>query len=305
MTTLPPPAALRPGLRLPLLPLALLVVLGSLWGFAFSLVKIATVSGVPPLALVFWQSLGAGSILLAVTRARGAVPPLSRAILFYAFGTGLLGLALPSTNAAAALGHIPAGLMAVIVAVSPLATAVFSRALGIERLGRWRAGGLLLGLAGALLIMLPRASLPTPEVAHWALIAFATPLLYAGCNVFIARFRPGGVDSVALAAGMLLAAMLCLGPVMLATGSWHPLWRDFGAGEAAVLGQMAITALAYVIWFEVVRLAGPVFSSQVGYIVTATGLAWAMLLFGERYSLWVWAAVLLIAAGIALVARRS
>jgi drug/metabolite transporter (DMT)-like permease len=30
-----------------------------------------------------------------------------------------------------------------------------------------------------------------------------------------------------------------------------------------------------------------------------------MLLFGERYSLWVWAAVLLIAAGVTLVARRS
>jgi drug/metabolite transporter (DMT)-like permease len=305
MTTLPPPAALQPGLRLPLLPLALLALLGSLWGFAFSLVKIAALAGVPPLAFVFWQSLGAGAILLAFAHARGAGPPLSRIVVFYALGTGLLGLALPSTNAAAALRHIPAGLMAVIVAVTPLATAAFSRAVGFEHLGKRRVGGLLLGLAGTLLIVLPRASLPTPEIAHWALVALATPLLYAACNVFIARFRPAGIDSVALAAGMLVAASLCLGPAMVATGSWHPLWRDFGAGEAAILGQMAITALAYVIWFEVLRLAGPVFSSQVGYVVTATGLAWAMLLFDERYSLSVWAAVLLIAAGVALVARRT
>jgi drug/metabolite transporter (DMT)-like permease len=305
MTFSPPSATLRPGLRLPLLPLVLLFLLGSLWGFAFSLVKIAALAGIPPLAFVFWQSLGAGIILFAFAALRGVTPPLSRGIVFYAIGTGLLGLALPSTNAATALRHIPAGLMAVVVAMTPLATALFSRLVGIDHLGRWRLGGLALGLLGTLLILLPRASLPTPEIAHWALIAFATPLLYAACNVFITRYRPDGIDSVALAAAMLIAAMLCLGPAMLATGSWHPLWRNFGAGEAAILGQIAITALAYVIWFEVLRLAGPVFSSQVGYIVTATGLAWAMLLFDERYSLLVWVAVLLIAAGVMLVARRA
>jgi drug/metabolite transporter (DMT)-like permease len=305
MTTMPPPAALQPGLRLPLLPLVLLVLLGSLWGLAFSLVKIASLAGVPPLAYVFWQSFGAGTILLALAYARGAPPPLSRTLVLYAIGAGLLGLALPNSNGATALRHIPAGLMAVIVAVTPLATATFSRAIGLERLGGRRVGGLLLGLAGTLLIVLPRASLPTAEAAQWALVALATPVLYAAGNVFIARFRPAGVDSVALAAGMLLAAMLFLAPAMLATGSWHPLWRDFGVGEAAILGQVVLTAVTYVLWFEVLRLAGPVFAGQVGYVVTAAGLAWAMLLFGERYSIWVWSAVLLIAAGVALVARRS
>jgi drug/metabolite transporter (DMT)-like permease len=216
----------------------------------------------------------------------------------------MLGLALPNVNGAAALKHIPAGLMAVIVTMAPLATAGFSRAAGIEELGSRRILGVLLGLAGTLLIVLPRSSLPSPEVAEWALVALATPLFYAACNVFMARYRPVGVDSVALAAGMLLAAAACLGPAMLAAGSWHPLWPEFGRGEAAVLGQIAITALAYVIWFELLRLGGPIFAGQVGYIVTAAGLFWAMMLFGERYSLWIWLAVLLIAAGVALVAKR-
>lgn len=59
MTTLPPPAVHQPGLRLPLRPFALLVLLGSLWGLAFSLVTIASLAGVPPLAYVFSQSFGA------------------------------------------------------------------------------------------------------------------------------------------------------------------------------------------------------------------------------------------------------
>jgi drug/metabolite transporter (DMT)-like permease len=305
MTIPPSSAAAQPRLRLPLLPLALLLLLGSLWGLAFSLVKVAAIAGVPPLAYVFWQSVGAGLVLLALARLRGAAPPLSRGFAIYAVGAGLLGLALPNSNGATVLHHLPAGMMAVIVAVTPLLTAAFARLAGIERLSPRRVAGLLLGLAGTLLIVLPRANLPTPEAAPWAVAALATPLSYAASNVFIARFRPAGIDSVALAAGMLLAAMAMLTPVMLATGSWHPLWRDFGPGEAAVLGQIAITALTYVIWFEVLRLAGPLFVGQVGYVVTAAGLGWAMLLFGERYSLWVWASVLLIALGVALVAKRS
>ncbi len=58
----PPPAdrsRARVAWRQALLPFALLLVLGNLWGFAFSLAKTAATAGVPPLAYAFWQSLGA------------------------------------------------------------------------------------------------------------------------------------------------------------------------------------------------------------------------------------------------------
>jgi drug/metabolite transporter (DMT)-like permease len=44
-----------------------------------------------------------------------------------------------------------------------------------------------------------------------------------------------------------------------------------------------------------------VFFSQVGYIVTLTGLAWGMIVFGERPSGWFYLATGLIFAGLALV----
>lgn len=301
MTALPPAIARR---KASLLPLALLLLLGSLWGFTFSLVKIAMVNGVPPFAYTFWQSLGAGTMLILVAALRGKLPPPSRRVAAYCLVTGLLGLAIPNVNGAAALRHIPAGLMAVIITLAPLATACLSQVFGLEKLGRRQVAGLVLGFLGALLIVLPRSSLPTQEMVFWAVLAMATPLCYAATNVVIARYRPAEIDSVVLAGAMLLAAASCLFPIVLLTGSWHKLWPA-GPGETAVLAQMAFTAVAYFLWFETLRLAGPVFSSQVGYIVTATGLAWGMLLFGEAYSLWIWLAVLMIAAGVALVARRA
>ena len=49
--------------RVPLLPTALLFACGITWGLSFSLNKIAITSGIPVVAYVFWQSLGAGLIL--------------------------------------------------------------------------------------------------------------------------------------------------------------------------------------------------------------------------------------------------
>jgi drug/metabolite transporter (DMT)-like permease len=48
-----------------------------------------------------------------------------------------------------------------------------------------------------------------------------------------------------------------------------------------------------------------VFASQCSYIVTAAGLLWAMLLLGERFSPWVWAAVAVMLFGLSLVQPRN
>ena len=48
-------------------------------------------------------------------------------------------------------------------------------------------------------------------------------------------------------------------------------------------------------------MVGPVFFSRVGCIVTLTGLAWGMVVFGERHSDWLYLATGLIFAGLALV----
>ncbi|HJS31773.1 MAG TPA: hypothetical protein VJ924_07255, partial [Alphaproteobacteria bacterium] len=52
----------------------LLLVLGSIWGFAFSLAKIGAQGGFPPIAYAMWQSTGGGAILLAICWMRGLRP---------------------------------------------------------------------------------------------------------------------------------------------------------------------------------------------------------------------------------------
>ena len=52
------------------------------------------------------------------------------------------------------------------------------------------------------------------------------------------------------------------------------------------------------------RIAGPVYFSQVAYLVTLFGVGFGMLVFGERHPGSAWLALLMIFAGLALVNRR-
>lgn len=49
---------------------------------------------------------------------------------------------------------------------------------------------------------------------------------------------------------------------------------------------------------------GAVFASQAACAVTLSGVAWSILLLGERHSGWIWAALAAMIAGMALAQPR-
>lgn len=285
-------------------PLALILTLGSLWGLSFSFSKMAANGGVHPVAYTFWQGLAAGLIVLAACRLRGMRVPLGRVCLRYYFMTGLIGIALPNIIIVAAIAHLPTGVMVLIIPFVPLMTYLIAVGVGMERFAVIRFAGVMLGLAGVALIVLPRASLPDPGAAHWFLLALATPVLYAVNSVTAARLRPPDINSLPLAAGMMLTAAVMLTPVVFAMDVLYLPSLPIGEAEIGMAGQIVISSVAYLMFFEILRLAGPVFMSFTGYIVTLTGIAWGILLFDESHSPWIWGAACLIFAGLALVNLR-
>ena len=54
-----------------------------------------------------------------------------------------------------------------------------------------------------------------------------------------------------------------------------------------------------------VGAAGAMFAVQVSYLVTGFGVIWAMLILGESYSGWVWAAMAVMFLGMFLVQPRE
>ena len=78
------------------LSLLMLLTLGILWGGITAMAKFVTIAGVPALGYAFWQTSGAGLILLVVCLARGRPPPLGWMHLRHYLVIGATGSAIPT-----------------------------------------------------------------------------------------------------------------------------------------------------------------------------------------------------------------
>ena len=105
--------------------------------------------------------------------------------------------------------------------------------------------------------------------------------------------------------GMNLIAAITLFPVALTTDSLFVPSFPPQAAEFAIIGLGLITAVAYTMFVMSVSLFGSVFSSQVGYLVTLTGVFWGILIFDEKHSTWIWMSIATIIIGLALVTPRD
>jgi drug/metabolite transporter (DMT)-like permease len=158
--------------------------------------------------------------------------------------------------------------------------------------------GTALGLSGVLLAMSPGAALPDPHLLPWALLAVLTPFCYAASNLLAVRLAPHGTPPLALATGTLAAGTVQVAAFAAVSGQLQmPPLEGLGVSAA----QGVVTALAFMIYFRSLGAHGGVITSQTGYVVTLTGLAWGWALFGERPGWLTIPAAMLVFAGLALV----
>jgi drug/metabolite transporter (DMT)-like permease len=275
-----------------------LVLLGTLWGLTPIFVKQLGTLGWPPLMIAVFGATGSAIILFALCGLRGiAVPVDARHLRYYAVN-GFFGMALANLVGFTSLQHIPAGYFAMLVPLSPMLTVLGAALIGAERATPRRVLGTMLGLAGVLLAMTPGAALPDRSALGWAMLAALTPVCYALSNLFAARLAPRGTPTPALATGTLAIGALQVAVFAMLFGQFRlpPL-------DGLPISAMQITAMAsaFLLWFRSIVAYGSVVTSQTGYIITVTGMAWGWLLFGERPGLMTIPAALLIFAGLALV----
>jgi drug/metabolite transporter (DMT)-like permease len=282
-----------------------LALLGTFWGFSFSMAKVAAGGGGAPIGIALSATCIGALILLAVSRLKGIRLPLRRNYLAYYLATGTCGIALPSTAFYSAAFHLPAGVLSMAVATSPMLTYALAMMLGMERPEGRRLIGLALGLAGVALLVLPGRALAGGVDPLWLGVALVAPACYAVNGILGARFRPPDGVNIGLACGMLMAAALILALIAVPGGLTVSMLPPWNISHLAILILGSISGGAFILFFYILTRAGPVFFSQVGYIVTGTGVVWGMVLFGERHGLVVWLALAVIIAGVALVQPRG
>jgi drug/metabolite transporter (DMT)-like permease len=294
-----PDTPLRLGIAL-----AALVGIGALWGLGAPLVRFARLDGLGTFSVVFWQS-AVGLVMLCILqllRGRSALPRDPASLLLYAV-VGLLGIVLPHLAGFWALGHIPAGVHALLTSLAPMFALALALGLRIERFRPLRALGLGLGAAAVALLVLPERSLPPSVPVGFVFISALAPLCYAIESAFVAHMSRAQAGALQALLGGSVVALLVMGPLTLAAG--QPIIpAQANPALLAVIVSGASSALAYAGYVALLRRAGSVFATQVAYLVTAWAMLWSVLLLSERHGPWVWLALLLMFAGLFLVQPR-
>lgn len=275
------------------------------YGAIFSVNKLAAAAGTPPLAQGFWQSLGGGLLLLIILALKGRKLALGRRHLLSYLVIGALAVGVPMSLLTYAAPHLPAGLQTIVLALSPPLTYFLGMLARIERFRVLGLLGLAFGFAGVLVIIVGLGlglEESAPDAWRWFALSLIAPLLFACSNLAAALLRPPLSSSLSMAAGMLVGSSAMLIPIMAIAGQASV---PTGAGAIAALIAAAINAVFFVLFFEIIRLAGPTFFAQFNYLAVLAGVGWSIAIFGEGLSIYFFVAMLLMFAGVFLSARGA
>lgn len=286
------------------------LIFGTLFGATISMAKLGGQYGLNPITLVFWQMFLSGILLLITALARGHRLRLNARYLRYYFIAGLVGNAIPTTLAFVASLKIGSALTGLVYPLSPLTTYIFSIIIGIDVIRKHKVAGMTLGLLGAAAIVLapifgtPDLTQESPPIL-WLALAFSIPVFLGITNIYRSMDWPQGASSVSLAAGMLLATTILMIPLFFFVDA--PVWPEFISMVpiAIFAGNIMMSYIGFIFYFELQRIADPVYFSQISYFITITTMVFGYVLFGETIHWYVVPSVILIFAGLYLFSRKQ
>ncbi|MBB4007072.1 DMT family transporter [Allorhizobium taibaishanense] len=276
--------------------LALLLLLATVWGAAYSFIRVG-VETIPPITLIAARTLLAGALLLAILKGRGLRLPRDMATWRRFLIQACLNSALPFTLIAWAELHVEAGLAVILNALTPIFT--FLITAGITRhesLGPRKLIGVVLGISGTCLIIGFNAfhSAGTDLIAQLAVVLAS--VCYAMAAIFGRNFR--GLDPMMPAAGSLISGAAILIPFSLVIDRPWTLSVSFASIAALLALSVFSTALAFVIYFRLVHRLGSVATTSQAYLRVPIGVGIGAVFLGERFSPTVLAGLLLVVAGV-------
>ena len=276
--------------------LVLFVAMSVIWGIPYLLIKVA-LDDLRPDVLVFCRTAIGAALLLPVAAARHEIRPVAarwRPLLLYT----AVELALPWLLLATAEERLSSSLAALLVASVPLVGAVLAWSLG-ERgsLGGRNVVGLVLGLLGVAALV--GFDVAGAELASVAMVLGVAVCYAVGPVIFVRQLA--GTPPLGVAAVSLAVCAVGFAPVAgVHLADTAPSARTVLV--VAVLGAVC-TALAFVLFFELISELGPVRATVITYVNPAVAVVLGVVFLDEGFGATTATGFALILAGSLLATR--
>jgi drug/metabolite transporter (DMT)-like permease len=276
-------------------------VLALVWGANWPILKLG-VAEIAPLTFRALTLPFAGLGLLAIAKASGEAVRIPRAMwpmvatLALVNITGWNGLVLFGVR------EMEAGRSAIIAYTMPVWATLVSLAVLHEPLGKRKAAGLALGMAG-MLVLLGDDLRAIERRPFAALMILGAAFVWACGTVLLRKFQPK-IPQNTLTGWMMIAGWV---PIALAAPLLDPGWRNALDGLSAtawfaIAYNIALAGtLAHWAWFTLARTLPVAVSSMASLPVPVVGVFAGMLVLGERPGAPEWIALALVLAALVAV----
>jgi drug/metabolite transporter (DMT)-like permease len=286
----------------------LFISLCLIWGSSFVLMKLGMFAADGSMLLSAWQVaalriFSSGVVLLPlIFKAWKNIPAHLRLPVLV---SGWFGSFIPAIFFCLAETKIDSALAGTLNAVTPLSTLLIGWALFGMPIMPSKLFGIGIGLLGCILLFLHKSTEGLQQPLYAGLVLLAT--ICYGWNVNMVRSKLSGVSAIDIAtlafAGLVpfsFALLVFTGFFNLALNTAPFLKATISATLLGVLG----TAIASVIFYKLVKIAGAVFASLVTYGIPFVALGWG-LLYGEKISLMQLMALGIILVGVYVTGREN
>ncbi|MHA1536296.1 MAG: DMT family transporter [Alphaproteobacteria bacterium] len=282
---------------------SLILLTGALFGSSFAFINIA-VAEIPPLTMAAGRAGLAMPVALAFLLASGRrLPPLGRAWIPLIV-LGLLTAAIPYAAIAWGQRHIASGLAGILFGTIPVFSVLLAPVLlgGEERPSLARLIGALVGLAGVVLVIGPKALAGLEGQILGAGVTLGAAFSYTLGTIY-ARTREE-LDPMVMTAGQLIVGAGVLAASALATDAPWQLAPSAEAIGAVAATAVLSTALPSLLLFWLVRNAGASNASLATFFIPVTAVALGAAMLGESLPWTAFAGLGLILLGAAAVGGR-
>lgn len=221
--------------------------------------------------------------------------------------TGFFGTFFPSYLFAFAETVIDSSVAAVLNGMTPLFTLILGLLFFNSSFKWMKIVGVLVGFGGTLVLVSNEFTMRSGLSSWYAFLVMAATLCYS-INVNLIKHKLQGVPALAIALGNFIAIVIPAFGVLLFTD--FPWTKITSSPEvSSSIGYILIlslfgTALAKVMFNELVSISTAVFSISITYLLPIVAIAWGIL-DGEQFTFIQWLGCALILLGVYLITDKK
>ncbi|WP_420839405.1 EamA family transporter [Comamonas aquatica] len=275
---------------------ALVVIV--VWGLNFVVMKwgLATLS---PLLLCALRFVAASLPFVWFVRRPQALPWWLLAAYGLVQGVGQFGLLFTGMK----LG-MPAGMASVVLQVQAFITMLLAAAFMGEKPQRWQWWGLVCAIAGLALIGAAHGDSPTEMTLVGFLITVGAAAMWASSNLLTRKAAQYGaytpVGFIVWTSLFPIVPLLALSVGVDGVEAVAQQLQGIGWRELGVIAYLALlsTLLGYGLWTQLLQRYAASTVAPLSLLVPVIGLLSALLLLGERPTMWQWVGTLGVLVGM-------